>query len=1206
MTSRYSEDLLIEQPTIALFEELGWSTCNCYEESFGSSATLGRVTSSEVVLPSKLHTALQTLNPSLPDKAHNLAIEELTRDRSLMTPVQANREIYLLLKNGVKVTFENNKGEQVTEAVRVIDWNNPENNDFFLASQFWITGEMYQRRADLIGFINGLPLVFIELKASHKKVENAFTDNLKDYKTAIPQLFWYNAFIILSNGSQSRIGSMTAEWEHFAEWKKINDEGEAGKISLETMIRGVCDKTRLLDLVENFILFSETSAGTQKLVAKNHQYHGVNNVVSRLTATLTPDPSPRGRGEDDHYRGGLYFSGLVERARELRQQQTPAEQILWEILRDRQFLALKFRRQHQIGNYIADFYCHDKQLIVELDGEIHVRSDVKEKDKKRDLFLTSLGFNVLRLSNDLILDNPDQALQQIAASVGEINPPSPSGRGAGGEGKTPAPTRLGVFWHTQGSGKSYSMVFFSQKVLRKLAGNWTFLIVTDRQELDSQIYKNFANCGIVTEEEKSIHAQSATHLQELLREDHRFIFTLIQKFRTDKGETYPQLSDRSDIIVITDEAHRSQYDVFALNMRNALPNAAFIGFTGTPLMAGEELTRKVFGDYVSIYNFKQSVDDKATVPLYYENRIPELQLTNENLNEDMENLLEEAELDEAQEHKLEREFAREYHLLTREERLDKVAEDVVQHFTGRGQRGKGMFIAIDKLTAVRMYEKVQANWQREIIHLKDELSLARTDLKRQRLLEQIAYMEETKMAVVVSQGQNELEFFAEKGIDFKPHRLRMVKEDLAKQFKDAEHPFRLVFVCAMWITGFDVPCCNTIYLDKPMRNHTLMQTIARANRVFKDKLNGLIVDYVGVFRNMQKALAIYGSASGDEIAEGECPVKVKAFLVEKLRGKLTETEKFLKPLNVSLGKMLLAEPWGYINLRDQAVEAILVSEESKQAYAGLANWVRRIYKAILPDPAANEFGPKRAVIVNIAEAIKSLEPDVDISTVLEQVEGLLDKSIAAEGYIIRDPSDTEYGGLLDISKVDFEALKKQFDKGKKRTELEKLKTALEKKLLLLLTLNRSRLDYLERFQRLIDEYNNGARNVEEIFAALIKFAQDLNEEERRHVREEISEEELAVFDLLFRPPPELTDKERKQVKKVAGQLLEKLKQEKLVLDWRKKEMTRAAVRQTIEIILDELPEVYSKDFYDQRCEVVYQHVYDAYWGEKKSVYDSVH
>ena len=404
----------------------------------------------------------------------------------------------------------------------------------------------------------------------------------------------------------------------------------------------------------------------------------------------------------------------------------------------------------------------------------------------------------------------------------------------------------------------------------------------------------------------------------------------------------------------------------------------------------------------------------------------------------------------------------------------------------------------------------------------------------------------------------------------------------------------------------DYKARGVIYLPEGARNHTLMQTIARANRVFGNKLNGLIVDYVGVFRNMQKALAIYGSVSGDEIKEGECPVKTKAFLVDQLRGKLTETEKFLKQRGVDLNSLLSAKDFDYIALRDEAVEAILSSEVSKKAYLGLANWVKRIYKAILPDPAANEFGPKRAVIINIAETIKSLDPEVDISEVMEQVEGLLDESIATEGYIIRDPVETGYGGPVDISRIDFEALKKQFDKGKKRTEIEKLRAALEQKLKAMLSLNRSRMDFLERFQRLIDEYNIGARNIEEIFAELVTFAQDLNEEELRHVREEMTEEELAVFDMLFRPPPELTDGDRKQVKRVASQLLDKLKQEKFVLDWRKKEMTRAAVRQTIEIILDELPEVYSKEYYNQRCEQVYQHVYDSYWGQGESAYSKFH
>ncbi|MBC7961526.1 MAG: type I restriction endonuclease subunit R, partial [Steroidobacteraceae bacterium] len=844
-----------------------------------------------------------------------------------------------------------------------------------------------------------------------------------------------------------------------------NDEGEEGVVSLETMLRGTCDKKRLLDLVENFVLFADTQGGTQKLLAKNHQFLGVNSAVAA------------------------------------------------------------------VGN------------IRENQG------------------------------------------------------------------------RLGVFWHTQGSGKSYSMVFFAQKVLRSLPGNWTFLIVTDRQELDGQIYKNFAGCGVVTEEEKRIHARSGEHLRELLQEDHRYVFTLIQKFRTDKGAAYPLLSERSDIIVITDEAHRSQYDIFALNMRNALPNAAFIGFTGTPLMAGEELTRKVFGDYVSIYNFRQSVDDGATVPLFYENRIPELQLTNENLNEEMEALLEEAELDEAQERRLEREFAREYHLITRDERLERVAQDVVSHFLGRGQMGKGMFIAIDKLTAVRMFEKVRAYWQREILHLEDELSVAPVEthcnaslptnasLRNVTIREKLEFMRKADMAVVVSQSQNELELFREKGIDFKPHRLRMIREDLEKKFKNPDDPFCLVFVCAMWITGFDVPSCNTIYLDKPMKNHTLMQTIARANRVFRDKVNGVIVDYVGVFRNLQKALAVYGTGSGGGAGEGECPVQAKAFLVAKLREKIAETEEFCRLRGSDLHVIQAASGFDLVKLLDDAVEGILVSVESKRTFLALAALVNRLFKAILPDPAAGEFGSLRKLITVIAEKICSLDPEVDISEVMAKVETLLDDSVAAEAYVIANADKPVWERQHDLSKIDFEALRKRFEGGRKRTEIERLRAALELKVRELATLNRTRLDYLERFQRLIAAYNSGAYNVEAMFAELMRFAEALNAEERRHMTENLTEEELALFDLLTKPEMELTVQDRDQVKQGAKTLLERLKQEKLVIDWRKREQTRAAVRQMIEMALDEfLPRTYIKEIYEQKCERVYQHVYDAYAGQGRSVY----
>jgi len=429
--NEYTEAKLVELPAIELFQSLGYEHQNCFNEKFGENGTLGRETPSDVVLVPRLKLALSRLNPDLSEEAIDLAIEELCRDRSSLNLVIANREIYRMLKDGVKVPIRMKDGSEEVETVKIIDFDNPETNDLFLASQFWVTGEMYKRRADLVGFVNGLPLIFIELKATHKRLENAYRDNLADYKNTIPQLFWYNAFIILSNGSESRIGTISADWEHFSEWKKIGSEGEEeGIVSLDTIIRGTCKKSRFMDILENFILFQDTGGAVIKIIAKNHQYLGVNSAINKLIATLTPDPSPRGRGEYDrkeraHYRGGFQFAGLVERARELRKSQTPAEQILWEMIRDRRFLNLKFRRQHQIGDYIADFYCHEKQLVIELDGSIHRISDVLKKDQQRDAYLKSLGFKILRVPNALVINQPEQVLNQLAEIL-----PSPYGQRA--------------------------------------------------------------------------------------------------------------------------------------------------------------------------------------------------------------------------------------------------------------------------------------------------------------------------------------------------------------------------------------------------------------------------------------------------------------------------------------------------------------------------------------------------------------------------------------------------------------------------------------------------------------------------------------------------------------------------------------------------------------------------------------------------------
>lgn len=1052
----YSEDTLVEQPAIALFESLGWETGNLYAEWTSSSSSEGRQTQQDVVLEGRLRAALSRLNPDLPNEAINLVVEELARDRSKLLPVNANQEAYRLLKDGVPVPVTDEHGHNTLRVAKVIDWGNVEENDFFLASQFWVKGDYHTRRTDLLGFVNGIPLLFVELKATHKILKAAYDDNLTDYRTVIPQLFTYNGALMLSNGSQTVVGSTFSPWEHLFEWKRINDEGEKGVVSLETAIRGIGEPSRLLDIVENFTVFEDVAGGVIKKIAKNHQYLGVNKAIAEVWRT---------------------------------------------------------------------------------------------KDRPKDQ--------------------------------------------AG---------RLGVFWHTQGSGKSLSMVFFAQKILRKIPGNWTFVIVTDRNELDEQIYKTFAATGAVGEVEA--HATSGAHLKQLLTEDHRYVFTLIQKFGTKKGEVYPQLSDRQDIIIITDEAHRSQYDTLAMNMRTALPNAAFLGFTGTPLMAGEEKTKEVFGDYISVYDFGQSIADGATVPLYYENRIPEMQLINENLNEDMAELLENAELDEEQERKVEQVFAREYHLITRDDRLEAIAKDLVNHFVGRGYQGKAMLVCIDKATAVRMYNKVQAYWKEYLADLQGQLAKAPKE-QQEELQHKIQVMTSTDMAVVVSQGQNEVKEAADKGLDIIPHRKRMNEENLGEKFKDSKDPLRLVFVCAMWITGFDVPSCSTIYLDKPMKNHTLMQTIARANRKYAGKEAGLIVDYVGVFRKLQEALAIYGGTSaGDDGEGGEGgPIKNKSELVEYLKHLLARGVAFLSEHGVNAQAIKEAQGFEKVAKLDDAVEQLIASEEIKNNFLGQARLVSRVYRAILPDPEANGLAPDAVLISVIAQKIKALAPPVDISEVMQQVEELLDRSIAPVPYIIKEDDDQP---LHDLSKIDFEKLKERFNQGRKRTEAEKLRALLSMKLETMLTENPTRKDFMEKFQKLIDAYNSGSMNIEVFFKELLDITADLQMEDQRAIREKLSEEELALFDILTRPVPELSEKEKAQVKMVCKELLETLKAEKLVLDWRKKDRARSDVRRTLEIAFDRgLPDSYDEVIYNEKCDMAFHHIFTSYYGAGESVYSAM-
>jgi type I restriction enzyme, R subunit len=1045
--NNYSEDGLVEQPAIKLLqEEFDYDFMNCFDETFNNKdnqGTLGRNNKSEVVLVSKLKPFLIKLNPDLPLEAINLAIEELIKDRSRLSLIKSNQEIYKLIKNGVKVKVQID-GKLEDKTVKVIDYDNPENNNFFLASQFWITGEMHTRRPDLIIFVNGLPLVLIELKATGVNVKRAFDDNLTDYKDTIPQIFNYNSFIIISNGLESKIGSMTSGYEHFATWKKIESEKEKGNTYLNTILKGTCNKTNLLDLLENFTLFTSFNNKPIKAVAKNHQFLGVNNSVESF------------------------------------------------------------------------------------------------RNRKKN------------------------------------------------NGK------LGVFWHTQGSGKSFSMIFFAQKVLRKFEGNYTFVVVTDRKELDSQIYKNFSDAGVVIEEE--VQAKDGKHLKQLLTEDHRMIFTLIHKFRTDKGKTYPELSSRDDIIVMTDEAHRSQYDTFALNMRNALPKANFIGFTGTPLMAkGEEKTKETFGKYVSMYNFGDSIKDKATVPLYYDNRVPELQIINPKLTEEVYDVIDGADLDEKEQEKIEKRLGSNYDILTREDRLNTIAEDIIKNFINRGYQGKAMVVSIDKFTTVKMYDKVKYYLQKEIESLTKELRLSSPD-ERDILKEKIKDLKQLDMAVVISNEQNEIKKFKDKGLDITKHRKRMVEEELAEKFKDPDNPFKLVFVCNMWMTGFDAPSVSTIYLDKPMKNHTLMQAIARANRVFKEKQAGFIVDYINVFRNLEKALAIYAGSPGEGSVDP--PIEDKEKLVEHLRNFMGELNKYLGEQKINYEKIIYAEGMDKYPLLEKAISSLLNSNQIKKDFLTKSGNAIKIYQSILPHKSASEFSKYISLYKELVKEIRSLDPEVDIESVMTKIQGTLDTSIASKGYIIKEKKK-----FIDISKIDFNALKEKFEKNKDNSQLERLKNILSFKLKEMLALNNTRIDYHTKFQNLVNEYNSGSSNNEEFFKKLLKFEKNLSKEERRHIIENLSEEELIIFDKLKKE--KLTDKDLKIVKAASKELLELLsKRNKFCLDWRKKQQTRASVRVTIEKELHRmLPPAYGRKEFNEKCNNLFQHFFDKYPSREKNIYN---
>ncbi|MCR4560231.1 MAG: type I restriction endonuclease subunit R [Bacteroidales bacterium] len=1015
-----------------------------------------RTSKKQCVLPQDLKTALYKHNPDIPKENIDGVISDLCRDFSGTDMSKTNYDNYKKIRDGIKVEFKTN-GKKDFKFLKLIDFENPEDNIFTAVSQMWIQGQYSWRRPDVIIFVNGLPVVFVELKNAIVKIEEAYNKNLTDYKKDIPNLFAFNQICVLSNGLETRLGAWNAGYEFFFEWLKTDSEKEnpdrkaihQNGTSIEFFAHGLCNKNHLIDYIENFVIFQNQNT---KIIAKNHQFLGVNNLMNNVN------------------------------------------------------------NREELGG------------------------------------------------------------------------------------------KLGVFWHTQGSGKSYSMVFFTRKCLRKLQGNFTFFIVTDRTDLDTQIYKNFVRTEVIGPKE-DVQPKNSEQLREYLKSNKRFIFSMIHKFRYDKGKKYPVLSTRNDIFVLIDEAHRTQYKDLAENMHTALPNANFIAFTGTPLLGTKRLTNQWFGDYVSEYNFAQSVEDGSTVPLFYSRRVPEVGLTNNFLDDDLLDIIEDENLNEAETKRLEDSGSKIIEVLKRDDRLEKIAKDIAHHFPRRGFLGKGMVVSVDKFTAVRMYNKVQHYWNLEKKQLIEQRNTAATKEERDQIKNIIKYMDSVEMAVIVSEEADEDKKFAAEGLNIKPHRDKMNEIvngiDIEDRFKDPHDRLQLVFVCAMWLTGFDVPSLSTLYLDKPMKGHTLMQAIARANRVFPGKQSGIIIDYVNVFKYMQQALSDYATGSDGK----EFPAKDIDKLLDLIDQTISEADSFLKDLGISLDDINTLDTNAKLDALKTALDLIYQNDGQKERFKVITNTMLNLYEASKPE--VFELGwqnPKFSPLKYMNDLMNNNIDDEKLSRAKNRLNALLDNSVSSQNpesqtdvAVVSEPVIHEFK-IIDLSKVDVEALRREIRQAEyKAIEISDLREHIEKMLHKLINRNTTRIKFSERYRDIIDRYNAGGSENEDYYEQLLQLIQDLKTENSRAAAEGLSEAELEMYDLLSKGR-HLTKNDEQKVKLAAKNLFQKLsanKKDLFIVDWYKDAQAMENVKSAVISSLNtDLPDSFDKEAFDSKINLLFNHFID--------------
>ncbi|MHB1756770.1 MAG: type I restriction endonuclease subunit R [Leptospirillum sp.] len=993
MTPNLTESVL-EQIVLGWFSELGYSVLHGPDIAPREPGA-ERYDYSDPLLPDRVKSALSRLNPSLPLETLEEAFRKLSR---LDSPslIQQNRLFHKMLVEGIPVEYR--LGDRIVhDSARLVDWDNIENNNWVVVNQFTVVENHHNRRPDIVVFLNGLPVAVIELKDPSEETATIWSafNQLQTYKLQIPSLFATNEVLVISDGIQAKIGSLTAEKERFMPWRTIEGEALAPTTlsPLEVLVRGVFERNRFLSYIRHFVVFEEDPGGLPvKKIAGYHQFHAVNKAVLETVTATRP-------------------------------------------LGDR---------------------------------------------------------------------------------------------------------RVGVVWHTQGSGKSLTMVFYSGKiVLHPAMENPTLVVLTDRNDLDQQLFGTFSRCNELLRQ-TPVQADTRAKLRELLNvASGGIVFTTIQKFLPEqKGDTFPTLSDRRNIVVIADEAHRSQYDFidgFARHMRDALPNASFVGFTGTPVELNDRNTKAIFGDYISVYDIQRAVDDGATVPIYYESRLARLELPEwekPHLDTAFEELTEEEE--ESHKEKLKSKWAALEAVVGSEKRVHLIAQDIVDHFEKRQEAmdGKGMIVCMSRRICVDLYKSLIAlrpQWED-----KDD---TRGILK-----------------VVMTGGPVD-------PLDWQDHiRNKARREILANRFRDPNDPFKLVIVRDMWLTGFDAPSLHTMYLDKPMRGHGLMQTIARVNRVFQDKPGGLIVDYLGLADQLRTAMATYTESGGKGKPTLNQDDAVAALLkhYEICRG-------LFHGFEWSVWKS--GTPEKRYALLPQAQEHILAQEDGKSRLTKAVNDLSKAFALATPHLKAlairDDVAFFQAVKSALIKRTDSERPDQDgMEQAIRQV---VSGAIVSEGVI-------DLFSAAGIKKPDVSILSEEFLSEVRGMPQKNLAIELLRKLLAGEIKSRSKKNtvqartFSELLEKSLRAYHNRAIETVEVIEELIKIAKEIRTAERRGQDLGLTEDEVAFYDALETNDSAVKVLGDETLKKIARELVETLRKN-VSIDWTVRETVRAKLKVMVKRIL---------------------------------------